>query len=70
MIATGIYGDSCGNQDTGVLLRFDVRSYIPLDKISFEMAGEPLEKWLRMSGEGLLPSPGTYRWVNLWTPTY
>ncbi len=77
MIDIGIDGGSCGNQDAGVLLGFDVRTYIPLDKTAFEMAGEPLENWLRgWLGRDFSPPLEPIGWftqehlpdVHLWAP--
>ena len=45
MILTGVDGGSRGNADAGVLVGHGIRSFIPLDKSAFDLAGNRLENW-------------------------
>ena len=47
MIACGIDGASRGNEDTGVLAGFDLRTYFPIDKSAFELANRELTEWCK-----------------------
>ena len=47
MIACGIDGGSRGNEEAGIYIGFDMRTFLPLDKGAFEQAGPPLTEWCK-----------------------
>ena len=77
MIATGMDGWSRGNLEADISLGYDLRSFIPLDKTAFELAGETLEEWCKiwMGNDYTQPlTPEGWYWeghqsgVHVWSP--
>ncbi len=44
MIATGIDGESRGNEEAGVSSGYDIRPFIPVYRGAFELGGPALEE--------------------------
>jgi hypothetical protein len=77
MIATGIDGRSRGNYDLGISLGYDVRTFIPLYRSAWEVAGRSLEEWcISWMGEDFAPPLTSEGWfeeghrpgVHIWAP--
>ena len=77
MIETGIDGWSRGDFETGISLGYDMRTYLPLERGAFDVAGPTIIPWLRtwMGDDYQGPlSPEGWFWdghlpgVHVWAP--
>ena len=77
MISCGIDGGSRGDEEAGIYLGFDMRTFLPLNKGPFELAGTQLEDWCRgWMGSDFAPPLEPVEWfrrghlpgIHVWGP--